>query len=233
VPGPFVIPDQVPVRASVQDPVAGVPRDRRTDPGCGAVEEVIALVTRIQVHGALNVYDESAAVAAGEEPGAATRRVGALRGYLVSRWTAPAVLVGEAPGKDGARWTGVPFTSSRQLTGSGPDEPTARTVQRVLADLGLSERVLLWNASVLFAAGNRDPRRPEIDACAAALELVCRGRTVLAVGRHAERATGARYIRHPSHGGASLFAAGLRDALCPPTRPVPPAATGLRSVGTT
>ena len=180
-----------------------------------AVDQVGDLVTRSEVEGALNVYDEPACVAAGEELGAATRRVDALRGYLSSRWAAATVLVGEAPGKDGARWTGVPFTSRRQLTGSGPDETTARTVHRVLAELGLSERVLLWNASMLFAPGNRDPRRSALDASAVVLDLVCRGRSVLAVGRYAQRATGAPYLRHPSHGGASLFATGLREALCP------------------
>ena len=50
-------------------------------------------------------------------------------------------------------------------------------------------------------------------ACAPALARVCRGRTVLAVGRHAQRATGAPYVRHPSHGGAARFADGLRRVL--------------------
>jgi len=45
------------------------------------------------------------------------------------------------------------------------------------------------------------------------LERVCRGRMVLAVGRHAQRATGAPYVRHPSHGGATRFAEELRRAL--------------------
>ena len=34
--------------------------------------------------------------------------------------------------------------------------------------------------------------------------------TLAAVGRHAERATGAPYLRHPSRGGATRFAEGLR-----------------------
>ncbi len=172
-------------------------------------------MVRLEAPDALNIYDEAACVAAGERSGAATARIEALRSYLVSHWSATTVLVGEAPGRHGARWTGVPFTSVRQLTGSGPDEATARTVQRVLSELGWSHRVLLWNASVLLPPGNRDPRRPELDACAPVLDLICRGRTVLAVGRHAQRMTGAPYIRHPSHGGASRFAAGLRAALGP------------------
>ena len=180
------------------------------------VDEVITLVGRIKLPGALNVYREEDCIAWGEEPGEATQRRLVLQHYLTSRWAAPTILVGEAPGKDGARWSGVPFTSRRQLTGSGPAEPTATTVHRVLSDLRCEDEVLLWNASVLFPPANRDPRKAELDACAHALDLVCRGRAVLAIGRHAELATNAPDIRHPSHGGASLFAEGMRIALRSP-----------------
>jgi hypothetical protein len=181
-----------------------------------AVNEVIDLVARIKVSGALNIYDEDDCIACGDETGEATERKLALRHYLTSHWSAQAILVGEAPGKDGARWSGVPFTSQRQLTGLGPVEPSATTVHRVLSDLHSAQDVLLWNASVLFPPNNRDPRRAEVDACAHLLKLVCRGRTTYAIGRYAQIATGAPYIRHPSHGGASLFAEGLRIALRSP-----------------
>jgi hypothetical protein len=180
------------------------------------VARALDQVGRISVPGAINIYDEAQSRAAGDPPGMASRRLEALGAYLRSRWEAPTVLVGEAPGRDGARWTGVPFTSCRQLTGSGPAEPSATTVRRVLAELGCEEEVLLWNASVLFAPGNRDPRRAELKACAPVLGMVCRGRRVFAVGRHAEAATGAPYLRHPAHGGARLFAEGARIALRSP-----------------
>lgn len=170
----------------------------------------MASIAAVSVTGTLNIYDEEESVRWGDPPGDATRRRCALRSYLTAHWSAPIVLVGEAPGKNGARHTGLPFTSMRQMTGEGPAEPTATTVQRVLAELGQQDRVLLWNASILFAPDNRNPRREEIDACADVLALVCRGRRVLAVGRHAELATGAPYIRHPSYGGSLLFADGLR-----------------------
>jgi hypothetical protein len=45
------------------------------------------------------------------------------------------------------------------------------------------------------------------------LDEVTRGRRVVAVGRLAAEALDAPYVRHPSHGGAADFAAGLRRTL--------------------
>jgi uracil-DNA glycosylase len=180
------------------------------------VDELVDEVARIRVPGALNLYDEGDSTAWGDRSGQATERRHALRHYLAAHWSAPTVLVGEAPGKDGARWTGVPFSSMRQRTGSGPSEPTATIMHRVLSELDCAHRVLLWNASMLFAPGNRNPSPSELEACAHALELVCRGRAVFAIGRFAQSATDAPYIRHPSHGGAGRFAEGLRVALHAP-----------------
>src|SRR5512141_1076750 len=75
----------------------------------------------------------------------AALRCDRLAAYLESRSEAPLLLVGEAPGYRGARVSGIPFTSERQLTGSGPAEATATIVHRLLAELGLTDRVLLWN----------------------------------------------------------------------------------------
>ena len=190
----------------------------------------MASIDALSVPGVLNIYDEEESVRWGDPPGQATRRRGALQRYLTSHWSAPTVLVGEAPGKNGARRTGLPFTSMRQMAGEGPTEPTATIVQRVLAELGQQDKVLLWNASILFAPDNRNPRREEIDACADVLALVCRGRRVLAIGRQAETATGAPYIRHPSHGGSSLFAEGLRASLSTDRLRTPLSATSVSSV---
>lgn len=181
-----------------------------------AVRRLVADLTALAVPGALNLYSEGDSVSWGDPPGAATARLGALTDYLCRHWAAPVVLVGEAPGKHGARLTGVPFTSPHGLSGTGPKEPSATVVQRVLGELGCGTGVLLWNASVLFPPDNRDPRREELAACAEVLERVCRDRSVVAVGRFAERATGARYVRHPSYGGATRFAADLRRALPSP-----------------
>jgi uracil-DNA glycosylase len=59
------------------------------------------------------------------------------------------------------------------------------------------------------ATSNRRPTRAEIAAARPFLEEIASGRRILAVGRLAAEATGAPYLRHPSHGGAAEFRAGL------------------------
>jgi uracil-DNA glycosylase len=138
-----------------------------------------------------------------------------LVGYLLGRAASPILLVGEAPGYRGARVSGIPFTSERQLTGFGPAEATASVVHRVLAELGLEESVLLWNVVPTHPgteASNRRPTGAEIEAGLHFMAPLAR-RRVLAVGRVAERALGSPGIRHPSHGGARGFRDGLVEWL--------------------
>ena len=129
------------------------------------------------------------------------------------------LLVGEAAGYRGARVSGLPFTSERLLTGRGPAEATATIVHRVLAELGVEEDVLLWNAVPTHPhhagepASNRRPTPSEVQAGAPFLAELARGRRVVPVGRVAERALGVRGIRHPSHGGAQAFREGLVEVL--------------------
>ena len=68
-----------------------------------------------------------------------------LIAYLSRRADARYLLVGEAAGYRGARVSGLPFTSERQLSGTGPAEATATIVHRTLAELQLEIDVLLWN----------------------------------------------------------------------------------------
>ena len=135
-----------------------------------------------------------------------------LADYLARHAHAAILLVGEAAGYRGARVSGIPFTSERQLTGNGPAEATATIVHRVLGDLGLEHDVLLWNAVPTHPGtetSNRAPTAAEIRDAQPFLEELARGRHVIAIGRVAARATGAPYVRHPSHGGAFAFAEGL------------------------
>jgi uracil-DNA glycosylase len=142
-----------------------------------------------------------------------------LAAYLAARRSAQLLLVGEAAGYRGARVSGLPFTSERQLTGAGPAEASATIVQRTLAELGVADDVLLWNLVPTHPhrkgepRSNRAPTRAEIEAARPYLAELARGRRVLAVGRLAERELGAPYVRHPSHGGAPAFRATLEACL--------------------
>jgi uracil-DNA glycosylase len=149
--------------------------------------------------------------------GAAERR-DRLAAYLDSRIAASILLVGEAPGYRGARISGIPFTSERLLTGSGPAEATASIVHRVLRDLGVEDDVLLWNVVPTHPGtetSNRAPTRREVAEGRVFADELAAGRRVIAVGRVAHAALGGAYVRHPSHGGAPAFTDALHALIAP------------------
>jgi uracil-DNA glycosylase len=168
------------------------------------MEELISRLADATIGDTFNFYRDG--------DGAEIRRSRLLT-YLCARENAPLLLVGEAAGYRGARVSGIPFTSERQLTGTGPAEASATIVHRVLGELGLEESVLLWNVVPTHpgtATSNRRPRTAEVAAALPFLHDLARGRRVVAVGRIAESVLrGAPYVRHPSHGGAAEFRAGL------------------------
>lgn len=138
-----------------------------------------------------------------------------LAAYLERRAEAPYVLVGEAAGYRGARVSGLPFTSERQLSGSGAGEATATIVRRTLEELGLAEDVLLWNVVPTHPhrpgepESNRRPTSDEVQVSMRFLDALRTGRQTIPVGRLAHAVLGGRYVRHPSHGGAADFRSGL------------------------
>ena len=112
--------------------------------------------------------------------------------------------------------SGIPFTSERQLTGRGPAEASATIVHRVLRELGIEREVLLWNVVPTHPGTehtNRTPTRAEIESARPFLAELVAGRETIAVGRVAASVLDAPYVRHPSHGGATEFATGLRRML--------------------
>jgi uracil-DNA glycosylase len=163
------------------------------------MEELIERLARATIGATFNFYRDG--------DGAPTRRE-RLLGYLLARRDAPLLLVGEAAGYRGARVSGIPFTSERQLTGAGPAEATATIVHRVLAELGIEEDVLLWNVVPTHPGTEQSNRRPtsaEIEAGLPYLRELARGRRSIAVGRLAHSVVGGPYVRHPSHGGGAKF----------------------------
>ncbi len=81
-----------------------------------------------------------------------------LRAYLAARDTAEVVALGEAAGYQGMRWSGIAFTSERDLARwgapfrptstarkNGWSEPSGTIVHRVLGELAAEHRVIVWN----------------------------------------------------------------------------------------
>lgn len=159
------------------------------------MEELIERLRRARIGATFNFYRD------GEGADARCER---LLAYLNDREDAPLLLVGEAAGYRGARVSGIPFTSERQLTGTGPAEATATVVHRVLDELGIEQDVLLWNVVPTHpgtATSNRRPTRAEVEAGLPFVRGLVRDRRAIAVGRLAHAVLGDPYVRHPSHGG--------------------------------
>jgi hypothetical protein len=168
---------------------------------------------------------------------APARRRANAAAYLDARaGCAPLLLVGEAMGYAGGRFTGIAFTAERTLrtwgapyavTSVRPEgwaEQSGTIVHGALAALGLAPTTVLWNVVPAHPhrpgepLSNRTPAVGELRAGAAVLgELIerLRPRATIAVGRSAERALAwlgidcDACVRHPANGGATAFRQGL------------------------
>jgi hypothetical protein len=203
---------------------------------CGARDTLFELLVTYQGKGVFNQYRD---VHPGlDKPCGAEIRWKNLRSYLSTFSSARFVLVGEAAGYAGCRFSGIPFTCEAQLVGTEALDWTAGHVmaRSSTADAPWRERsativwealagrkdCLLWNAfpwhpyhgSQLLS--NRPPGpdlHDGLDVLRCLLSLVP-GAVPYAVGRVAQRALStlglrAPYIRHPSRGGKPKFIAGL------------------------
>jgi uracil-DNA glycosylase len=159
-----------------------------------------------------------------------------LHNYLASFQAPPRVLIiGEAPGWRGCRFSGVPFTSEYLLVrgelpfsgrqssrrASPHTEATATIFWETLR--GHHAHFLAWNCLPFhpFEDGNprsnRTPAAGEIkrhQEILAGLINLLRAIQVVALGRSAERALQdleipCLYVRHPSHGGKTEFQRGM------------------------
>lgn len=151
------------------------------------------------------------------------------------------VIIGEAPGYQGCRYSGVAFTSERLLyQGAIPgmgvvprittrprpwSEPSATMVWEALYQLGLAEETVMFNAVPWHPMGtdgihsNRTPTPAEVEAGAPFLQqflAIYPGVPVVALGNTAagllERiGVQASAVRHPANGGAPKFRAGMAE----------------------
>jgi uracil-DNA glycosylase len=211
-------------------PAAGrLAEDGAARPRAALIAELVARLAALDLPGCANPYrDEDPEL---DRPGAAAIRRANLVAYLSSRVGAPYLLVGEAMGYRGGRFSGIAFTSERVLDAWGAPfarssvapagwaEPSATIIHGAIADH--EHDVVLWNAVPAhphrpgLPLTNRPPTVGEVAAGGPFLDLVLTlmaPAVVVAVGRTAERLLGPRAaaaVRHPAQGGATACRAGL------------------------
>jgi hypothetical protein len=201
-----------------------------------AIEALLADLSQAAIGTTFNQFSERGP---DDVPDAPAIRLANLRRYLEERGGADIVAVGEAAGYQGMRWSGIAFTSERDLARWGlPYRPTSTTRKRgwsepsgtivhgLLEELGVERRVILWNTVPTHPSlagerlSNRRPTRPEIAAGVVFAERlidIIRPRVLVGVGRIATEVLGERavYVRHPAQSGATAFRAGMREILTP------------------
>jgi len=195
-----------------------------------SLERLVADLARVRTGRLVNPYEcyESEL----DRPnGAATRRANLLD-YLEARRSPALLLVGEAAGFRGCRFSGIAFTSERSLAPErwssrcerGWIEPSASIVHGELSFLDIESRTLLWNAVPFHPAkdglllSNRPPTRGEREAgeeWLMRLVALTHPGLVVAIGRKAAKSLknldlGGLAVRHPANGGATLFREQLR-----------------------
>ena len=148
------------------------------------------------------------------------------------------LAIGEAAGYQGMRWSGIAFTSERDLARwgqpfrrtsrsrpNGWSEPSGTIVHGLLEQLGAEQRVILWNSVPAHPHhdgrpnSNRRPKRLEVEQGLPFLERIIeivQPDRIVAVGRIAQTILSDRetlYVRHPAQSGATAFRQGMRRIL--------------------
>jgi uracil-DNA glycosylase len=199
------------------------------------IDQIFDLLLAYQDAGAFNQYRDRAPAL--DRPGAAAIRRANLRRYLEAFAGATYVLVGEAAGYAGCRFSGIPFTGEAQLVGPEPlpwaatggleqtslGEPwRERSAEIVWSALNGRRDCVLWNAFPWhpFKDGpltNRRPRATELNQAHEVLRVFLSlfpQAQIYAIGRVSQGilqglSIEAEYIRHPSHGGKHAFTVGV------------------------
>lgn len=151
------------------------------------------------------------------------------------------MIVGEAPGYRGCRWSGIPFTSEKTIVTNDffnkeykvrdekkpQSEATATIVWNYLDSLGIYP--LMWNAFPFHTYkdkrnSNRSPNKDELKFGEKFLrKLICiygiSDENIIAVGKKAEaslksfKGLSGKEVRHPANGGKDEFIKGMNEFL--------------------
>jgi uracil-DNA glycosylase len=149
------------------------------------------------------------------------------------------MLVGESPGYDGCRWTGIPFTSGDMVRNS-KHKMFKEIGNRIVLKQVVKEKTgtivwkylendkpvpVLWNSFPFHPhkegnpESNRQPSSSEVQEGVEYMKMVFdifKPKTVCSLGRVGEKTLvrtfsgiDIKYIRHPSHGGKNGFIEGM------------------------
>lgn len=202
-----------------------------------AIRQFITAVGKPRLPGMFNPWSDSCPTETEKDGHLARRR----RLEIHMDRSPRVVIIGEAPGYQGCRYSGIAFTSERLLhQGAVPgmgvvprittrprpwSEPSATIVWEALYQLGLAEETVMFNAVPWHPMGkggphsNRTPTPTEVEAGEPFLRqflAIYPGVPVVALGNTAagllERiGVQASTVRHPANGGATKFRTGMAE----------------------